>query len=231
LYTINVFVKLFFDNALFYGVNNMKKEFLCVLGFAFIVCFSSDMYSMKIEWELTKKGEVRIGHVIYPWLATGNPEFCYSMEKNLAETMQTGKGEGFIFPSPEDQKIPIIQICQDGKLFVHPIEELEHFVIRDPHGKIIINTKQKQKQLDSGLLDEEDDEEDIKSKAERLQAGGSITAVFSDDSKLCVTFDQIITFVSKTGSSHPVRLSQVEGSSLISGMFSHDFKEKSEKKK
>jgi len=203
----------------------MKKEFLYLLGFAFIVCFSLDGSSVQV---FQAEGKAKSGSSVFFWNANGSEKFCDSMKKNLVETMQTGKEERFTVPSPEGQKNPVIQICQDGRLLVNPTEKLEYFVIRDPHGKIIINTKKNKGQLDSGLLDE-GFEEDIKRRVEKLQVGESITAVFFDDSKLCVTFDQIITLVSKIdGSNHPARWSQVR--SLISGAIFHDCKEKSENK-
>ncbi len=200
----------------------MKKEFLYVLGFAFIVCFSLDGCSTKV---LQVEGKAKSGSFGFFWNAEGSKKFCNFMEENLAETMQTGKEKSFTVPLPEDQKNPVIQICQDGKLLVNQTGKLKHFVIRDPHGKTIMNMSQNQEELDSGSL-----EEDIKRRVEKLQVGESITAVFFDDSKLRVTFDQIITLVSKDGSNHPARWSQVLDSWLISGAMSHDFQEQSERK-
>ena len=93
-------------------------------------------------------------------------------------------------------------------------------IIRNWHGQIITDTNENQERFDSKSLDEED----IKEKAERLQAGGSITAVFSDDSKVSVTFDNkpIIKLVSKIDKSeHPVQLSWVAGSALVAVGMKH----------
>jgi len=149
------------------------------------------------------------------------------MKENLAKTMQIGKEEKFTVVSPEDPKDPVIQICQNGKLLLSQTKKLKDFVIRDQNGITRMSTNQNQEKPDSESLDEED----IKRGVERLQVGESITAVFSDDSKLGVTFDQIITLESGIDqSNHSFRLSQLLDSSLISGASSHDFKEKSKNK-
>ena len=47
----------------------MKKKFLYILGFIFIVCLSSNAYSM----EVTQTREVQTGHAIFPFQAKEKP--------------------------------------------------------------------------------------------------------------------------------------------------------------
>lgn len=138
----------------------MKKEFLYILSLTFVVCLSSDMYSM----------EVKIGHAIYFCQVEGEPGFCDSMKKYLA-----GQQQSFTIPLPKDSEKPAIQIDPDGGL---SINQVEHIIIVDQYGKTIIDTRKNQGQFDSDLMDESLDEEDSKEKAEKLQVGESITAVF-----------------------------------------------------
>jgi len=177
--------------------------------------------------EFQVEGEAQLGPSVFSWNAKGSEKFCDSVKTSLAETMQAGKGKNFTVSLSGDPKKSVIQICQDGKLLLNQTEGLEQFIVRDRNGKTIRNTNKNQGQLDGGLLDEEN----TKKEAERLQVGESITAVFSDASKLGVTFDQIITFASKIDeSNNTFKLSQVQGGSLISRAKRCGFKKKSENK-
>ena len=199
----------------------MKKEFLYKLSLAFVICLSSDVYSClssdsyshlllgvySMKSQVT--GEMKIGHVVYPWQVEGKPEFCDFMKKRLATNQDTGQQQNFIIPSIKDLEKPAIQIDPDGGL---SINQGEHIIVRDRHGKTIIDTSKNQGQFYS----ESFDEGDIKRRIEKLQPGDSLIAFFSGDSKVSVTFDNIIKLVSKIDrSEYPVRLSQVADSALV----------------
>ncbi|HEB42075.1 MAG TPA: hypothetical protein ENI08_03585, partial [Candidatus Dependentiae bacterium] len=210
----------------------MKKEFLYMLSLAFVVCLSSDTYSMEVG---QVKGEVKVGTAIFSWQVKGNSKFCDHLNQHLAEQKQS-----FIIPLPEDSEKSAIQIDPDGRLSIHPGE---HIVVRNQYGKIIIDTSKNQEQINSDSMDESLDtwllinspddnrDEDIEKRAEKLQPGYSLTAFFPDNSKVSVTFDSIVKSVSKIDKSeHPARWPQMAGSTLISGAMRYGWKEKIEGK-
>ncbi|HEB42009.1 MAG TPA: hypothetical protein ENI08_03255 [Candidatus Dependentiae bacterium] len=110
-------------------------------------------------------GEMKIGHVVYPWQVEGKPEFCDFMKKRLATNQDTGQQQNFIIPSIKDLEKPAIQIDPDGGL---SINQGEHIIVRDRHGKTIIDTSKNQGQFYS----ESFDEGDIKRRIEKLQNSG-----------------------------------------------------------
>jgi len=198
----------------------MKKKFLDILSFVFIVCLSSDTYSMEM---IQVTGEMKIDHAIYSWQVEGKQKFCDFMKKRLASQQQN-----FTIPSVEDPEKSAIQIDSDGELFIN---QGRHVVVRNRYGETIIDTNENQGQFDSESLDESLDGEDVKRKAKKLQLGDSLTLTFSGHSKVSVTFDNIIKLVSGIDEfEHSVRLSQMVGSTLISGAMRNNWKEKDENK-
>ena len=217
-YTTSKFVKLFFDNTLFLDFNNMKKKILYLSGLVFVVCLSANIYSMEDQ----VAGETQLGQATLFWQINGEAKFRKSLKEYLIN-QKTDQPKVFTIPSPENSNEAAIEIGREGDLYVNRVER---FIIKNPDGKIIVDTNQI-KQSDSESLDEVN----IKEEAEKLHAGESITAFFSDNAQVHVTFDQLIKLVSKIDESeHPVRLSQVIDSKLVSGAMTSNYQERNEGK-
>ena len=82
----------------------MKKKFLYILSLTFVICLSSDVYSM--EDQVT--GEVQLGPAIFSWKIEGKPKFCDFMKKHLVMNKETGQQQGFIIPSLKNPEKPAI---------------------------------------------------------------------------------------------------------------------------
>ena len=178
----------------------MKKEFLYMLGLTFIVCLSSDVYSMEVG-QVT--GKVETGPAAYFWNAKVESVFCDFIKKYLAMNQETGRNSE-INPEKSANQIDFYERFS--------IKQGKHIItIGDRQGKTIIDMNEGLGQFYSESLDEGD----IKKKAEKLQAGESITLPLTGDAAN-VIFDQITKLVGeKDNSEHPARLSQVVDSLLV----------------
>jgi len=158
----------------------MKKEFIYILNFVFIVCLSLDICAAQ-EQGCSQVGEVEIENTLFSWQVKGSGEFCELMQKNLAASRETGQRKNFTIMSLMDEKVPVVTISADGKLTT--TSGREHVTVKELFSNVLFDING----------DKSRRSEDGQGNEVQLKLGSSVTIVFCDRSrKATVIFDKLI---------------------------------------
>jgi len=184
---------------------------MSILNFVFIVCLSLDICAVQ-EQVRSQVGKVLIGNTLFSWQVKGPGEFCEHIQKNLAESRETGQPNSFTIMSLMNKQTPAGEISVDGKLTI--TSEGESVTVKDLFSKVLFDTNgDKPRRSEKGLFDEGDGQDN----EIQLQPGSSVTIVSCDCSRnATVIFDKLIKFTSEVDDSEfKARLSLWAQSRLV----------------